>query len=294
MRNIKLIVLSGVLALCPNLYGQDDGFFTGITRWGSKPIEPGSSDTLKQLTTELAEVKSRIKLLEENQNTFSAATKSQLQTLNDSLKSMQSHCEKLQQESTSYKSGLTQAGAVVPVAKQPADDATAATKAAQEQMNKRFDELAAAMDNFTKLNLQVQANTRDTADLKKKVDAQDKRLEIHDRDIIQAQSDIGKLQQDFAKSNTDRPRQSLALPLPPESQATTPVRSNLSTVKLVNSYLTPVTIIVDGQLYTLRSNDSLSLTKSPGYFTYEVPGIQANTLRNLGVAETMTIQIVPR
>ena len=294
MRIFKSIVLTGLLALCPQVYGQEDGFFGGITRWGTKPVEPGSVDSLKKLTTELAELKARLKLLEDNQSTFNVSVKNQFQSMNDSMKMMQAHCEKLQQESTSYKATITQTGAVVPVVK-PASEEGAQTKAIQDLINKRSDELAATMENLTKLNLQVQANTRDVADLKKKYDT-------NERDLIQAQNDIGKLQQEFARFST-RPapstegtggRQSMSLPLPPDSQATAPARSTLSTVKLVNTYPTPVTIIVDGQFYTLPSNNSLSLNKNPGYFTYEVPGIQANTLRNLGTAETMTIQIYPR
>lgn len=35
-------------------------------------------------------------------------------------------------------------------------------------------------------------------------------------------------------------------------------------------------------------------TENPGYFTYEVLGVQGNALRSLVAGETMTIQVVPR
>jgi hypothetical protein len=68
----------------------------------------------------------------------------------------------------------------------------------------------------------------------------------------------------------------------------------LGTLKLVNSYPLTVTAVVDGQFYTLPPNQSVSLNRVPGYVTYEVIGIQSNTLRTINAAETLTVQIVPR
>lgn len=318
MRFIKHFLVATSLLCCGMpAFAQDDGYFGPISRWGSKPVEPGAvaaktdNDSVKKLSTELAEMKNRLRILEESQGNFNQHVKSQFTTMNESLKAMQACCDKLQVETTaSLKPAITQAAAVVP-AKPSLDDATISRlencMKNMETMNKRFEELnkkhddtTAQMQELTKLALQVQANTRDMVDLKKKYDTQE-------RDIIQAQSDIGKLQQELARASvrpgtSDQSRSSMALPLPPESQSNpqqarsgfTPAATGMSSVKLVNAYPSSVTIIVDGQYYTLLSNQTLTLNKAPGYFTYEVLGIQGNTLRNLGNAETMTIQIVPR
>lgn len=320
MRIIKNVLVASSL-LCAGLpvFSQEDGYFGPISRWGTKPVEPGvvttktDVDALKKLSAELAEVKNRLRILEESQGTFNQHVKSQFVNMNESLKTMQTYCDKLQvaENSTSMKPVITQTGAVVPATTPALDNATMSRIETymknMEAMNKRFEELnkkhedtAIQLQDLTKLALQVQANTRDVVDLKKKVETQE-------RDVIQAQSDIGKLQQDLARANvrpgtTDQSRSSMSLPLPPEQQHNTqqsrsgftPAATNFSTVRLVNAYPSMMTIIVDGQIYTLSSNQTLSLNKNPGYFTYEVLGVQGNTLRSLVAGETMTIQVVPR
>ncbi|MFO0813904.1 MAG: hypothetical protein U0796_11830 [Gemmatales bacterium] len=286
------------LCLPSAILAQDDGYFGPITRWNtsSKPVEPGTTqaDSLSKLTTELAEVKNRLKTLEESQSNYTQHTKSQFQSMNDSIKAMQAYCERLHQEGVTTKPTITQTSALMPATKPVEDSATKLQDATMKRFDdiaKRMDDISTQLQDMTKLNLQVQGNTRDLNELKKKTDTQE-------RDLIQAQSDIGKLQQDLARMTrpggsslnpTDNTRSSMALPLPPGTSATA-----TSAVKLVNSYPASVTVIVDGQFYTLRSYDSLTLNKSPGTFTYEVLGIQGNTLRTLGTAETLTIQIVPR
>jgi hypothetical protein len=285
---------------------QDDGYFGPITRWSNatKPVEPGTvvaSDSLQKLANELAEVKNRLKVLEESQQNYTQHTRTQFQVMNDSLKLMQAHCDRLQQQDGG-KGTVHQAGAVMPVTK-PVDD----NMRLQELMMKQFEDSAKRMNDLSnqvqemiKVNVQVQNNTRDLNDLKKKYEAQE-------RDLIQAQSDIGKLQQDLARmvrpsttnpSVGDNTRSSMSLPLPPGSGSntnpSTTVTPAQSAVKLVNSYPMSVTVVVDGQYHTLRSGETLTLNKSPGYFTYEVLGIQGNTLRTLGTAEVLTLQIVAR
>lgn len=319
MRIIKnVLVASSLLCAGLPLFSQDEGYFGPISRWGSRPVEPGvvttktDVDALKKLSAELAEVKNRLRILEESQGTFNQHVKSQFVTMNESLKTMQAYCEKLQGADTTsaMKPAITQTGAVVPATAPVLDNATMSRlencMKNMEAVNKRFEELnkkhedtAIQLQDLTKLALQVQANTRDVVDLKKKVETQE-------RDVIQAQSDIGKLQQDLARANVrpstnDQSRSSMSLPLPPEQHNNaqqsrsgfTPAAS-FSTVRLVNAYPSTMTIIVDGQIYTLSSNQTLSLNKNPGYFTYEVLGVQSNTLRNLIAGETMTIQVVPR
>lgn len=148
-------------------------------------------------------MKNRLRILEESQGTFNQHVKSQFVNMNESLKTMQTYCDKLQvaENSTSMKPVITQTGAVVPATTPALDNATMSRIETymknMEAMNKRFEELnkkhedtAIQLQDLTKLALQVQANTRDVVDLKE-----------GNVDVIQAQSDIGKLQQDLARAN---------------------------------------------------------------------------------------------
>ncbi|MBL8823158.1 MAG: hypothetical protein JNJ77_11260 [Planctomycetia bacterium] len=277
----QMIVTSCAAALLQIPCFAQDAQSGPLPRWGSanKP-EPGLIDPVARIKKDVADLKARVRQLEENHTSYSASTKNQLVTLEESLNALQAQCDKWTTDGS--KSPVVQTSAIVPVAKVPVDDS----------VQRRLDEIASMLRDLNQLPSQVQTTTREVTDLKKKYDT----LQI---ELIQAQNDIGKLQQDLARHNaasSDSTRRSLALPLPPDSANTNTVtpRPALGTVKLVNTYPATLNVIVDGQYYTLRSNESLSLNKNPGYFTYEVPGIQPNTLRTLNAAETLTIQIYPR
>lgn len=307
MLRIKSLIIVGCVVsyLCSPTQGQESPLGP-IVRWGAElsKTEQPASDSLKKLSTEIAEFKNRLQLLEENQLKHNTTLKSNLQAMQDTLNSLHARCERLNQDVVAGKisSSVTQAGANIPVVKKPIEDGVGNKNeiSGQDLIIKRLDEITVNQQEISKLILQVQTNSRDIADIRKKYDA----LQL---EFIQAQNDIGKLQQDFVRMNTrldgsriqpdnsaDRNRQSLALPLPPDSQSSASIRSTQGVLKFVNSYPLTVSVVVDGQFYTLRSGDSLSLTRNPGYVTYEVVGIQGNTLRTVNAAETLTVQIVPR
>lgn len=278
----QIIITGSAVALLQIPCFAQDTYSSPLPRWGSTPTkaEPGVVDPVTRIKKDIADLKARVRQLEENHSSYSTSTKNQLVTLDESINALQAQCDKWATDSG--KSPVVQTSAMVPVVKAPVDDA----------VQRRLDEIASMLRDLNQLPGQVQNNQREVADLKKKYDT----LQL---ELIQAQNDIGKLQQDLARHNaasSDSTRRSLALPLPPDSNANTNVtpRPALGTVKLVNTYPATLNVIVDGQYYTLRSNESLSLNKNPGYFTYEVPGIQPNTLRTLNAAETLTIQIYPR
>jgi hypothetical protein len=172
----------------------------------------------------------------------------------------------------------------------------------QEQMA----DISKKMDEILKLNQQVQANTRDVGVLQRKHDNMQIEMSQVQSDIIKLQQDIGRLrnQMEGLRSPSDIGREdlqrrssaSLPLPLPPDSTATptAPTRPMLGTVRLMNSYVFPVSVVVDGKLYTLGTNEAKDLERLPGAFTYEVVGIQGNTLRTLNAGETLTIRVYPR
>lgn len=303
---IKKYLITGCLVTCLSFSSQAQDTAAGpLLRWGGElaKTESVTSDALKKMAADLNDLKARLLVWEENQTKYHSTVKTQLQTMQDTLKGLHATCDRLQSELVAVKTAtpVTQAGLIVPAAKKPIEDGLAnkPETASHDQVMKRLDEMAVAMQEIVKVQQQVQGNTRDLTDLKKKYDA----LQL---DFIQAQNDIGKLQQDIVKMNTrvdgvraqtesnDRTRQSFALPTPPETQNTAVPRSNLGTLRLVNNYPMTLTTIVDGQFFTLLPNQSMSFNRAPGYVTYEVVGVQGNTLRTINAAETLTVQIVPR
>lgn len=303
MFHIKKLIITGLLASClsSTTVGQD----TPITRWGAEPgkIEAPAADQVKKLSAEIADFKSRLQQMEDGLVQQNTSLKSQFQAMQSKLSSLHATCDRLQRDGVAAKTAtpILQTSATEPAARKLVEDGPVVKSDAgsQDQVMKRLDDI---LHEMSKSNLQVQANTRDLNDLKKKHDA----LQL---EFIQAQNDIGKLQQDMVKwsaryesgriqadpnAGTDRSRQSLALPLPPDTQGNTAPRSIQGALKLINNYPLAVTVVVDGQFYTLRTNDSMTLNRSPGYVTYEVLGIQGNTLRTINAGETLSVQIVAR
>ena len=293
MNTIKRLFLTSTLfiGLIAPAWSQDN---TPLLRWGNEQVktEPGTTDAMKKLNAEFAEMKSRLQQLDEYHAKHSSSMKAQFQTMQDMLNSMQASCDRLNHDIAAARnnSGVSQASATVPATRKPIEDGGKPDLASSDMIMKRLDELAAAL----------QTNTRELVEMKKQYDA-------HQLEFLQAQNDIGKLQQDMVKLGTraqadaggSNPRSSLSMPLPPDSQSNTANKpavpaATQGTLKLVNNYPLSVSVIVDSQLYTLRPNDTLSLNRNPGYVTYEVVGIQGNTLRTINAAETLTVQIVPR
>jgi hypothetical protein len=166
---------------------------------------------------------------------------------------------------------------------------------------RRLDDMNRALQDLGRIKQQVETNSGAINELRRQ-------QQTMQDDLIRAQNSVGRLEQEFSRMrsearltpsplDTER-RSSMALPLPlaPDSSAAmTPTRpAGLGTVRLVNSYLMPVSVVVDGRLVTLTSGQTMNLDRPAGYFNYEVVGIQPNTLRTLNAGETMTIQIVPR
>lgn len=311
MLPLKKYIITGCVISCLALHGQAQDTTAGpLVRWGTELAKSDTvtADAIKKLGVEINDLKARMLMVEENQAKNNSSIKLQMQALQDNLKLVSSHCERLHNEFVAMKTattaGVAQASLVVPAAKKPIEEGPAikTETTAQDHTNKRLDEITVAIQELTKLKQEVQFNSRDVIDLKKKYDA----LQI---EFIQAQNEIGKLQQDMVKMNNrvdsvraqaesdanERRRQSLALPTPPDSQANSPApRSNLGTLRFINLYPMTLTAIVDGQFFTLQPNQTLNLNKVPGYTTYEIVGIQGNTLRTINAAETLTVQIVPR
>jgi hypothetical protein len=67
-----------------------------------------------------------------------------------------------------------------------------------------------------------------------------------------------------------------------------------ATIRLVNTYSDPVSVVVNGTTYRLEPGETRLLRdQAPGRFTYEVPGIQNAVDRELRAGETFTIHVHP-
>jgi hypothetical protein len=83
---------------------------------------------------------------------------------------------------------------------------------------------------------------------------------------------------------------------PPASRISNfPPAGDLARVRLVNTFLTPMTIVVNGRAYQLEPGDTRLTDPIPyGTFTYEVLGVQAPRVRTFTPGEPFTITVHPR
>jgi phage shock protein A len=66
-------------------------------------------------------------------------------------------------------------------------------------------------------------------------------------------------------------------------------------VRMVNSYMEPVTVVVNGRAYPLQPGETRLTDPIPsGTFTYEVLGVQPPMTRPLAAGETFTVTVYPR
>lgn len=113
-----------------------------------------------------------------------------------------------------------------------------------------------------------------------------------------AQSDIEEMKKQLAQLRLDVEdlRKRLATPSQVSAKygpnGTAPATGR---VRLVNTYLEPMTIIVNGKAYPVSPGE-VRLTEAlpAGSFSYEVLGVQALRNRSLAANETFTINVHPR
>jgi hypothetical protein len=66
-------------------------------------------------------------------------------------------------------------------------------------------------------------------------------------------------------------------------------------IRLRNTYLTPITFLINDRLYEVPAGGEMTLNNQPaGEFTYEVIGVQPRLRRNLVANRTFYIDVFPR
>jgi hypothetical protein len=74
-----------------------------------------------------------------------------------------------------------------------------------------------------------------------------------------------------------------------------PKLSGTGTIKVVNNYLEPMSVLINNQSHEIRPGETLVLAReSAGAFTYEVPRIGKKANRLLAANETFTITLFPQ
>src|SRR5207247_8428956 len=81
---------------------------------------------------------------------------------------------------------------------------------------------------------------------------------------------------------------------PPRVSGYTPQPAATGRVRIVNSYMVPETVVVNGRAYTVNPGTYVTTDPVPaGLFNYEVLGVQGPVSRALAANEMFTITIHP-
>lgn len=171
------------------------------------------------------------------------------------------------------------------------DSSTALARQLQEQVSKKLDDIEkrlkeAIQGSDTNANLKFARIQTDLDDIRKQL-GQIARLQA-DSDDIKRQ--IAQLRQDLdgLRNRSASPQVSASL------YPTTP--ANTARVRLVNTYLDPMTILVNDRAYRLAPGETRLTDPLPaGSFTYQVLGVQTGQqTRTLSPNETFTITVHPQ
>jgi TolA-binding protein len=108
-----------------------------------------------------------------------------------------------------------------------------------------------------------------------------------------AQKTIDELKKEVARLRKEV--EELRKRRPPSTRISrSPAAGGSATIRLVNSYADPVTVVVNGTAYRLEPGETRLLRdRAPGRFTYEVPGVREAVDRELRAGETFTIHVHP-
>lgn len=111
----------------------------------------------------------------------------------------------------------------------------------------------------------------------------------------QALADLAELKKQMSQVRTDmdgmrsRSTTSGYTPAPPAGL------SSAGRLRLINSYLEPVTVVVNSKAYPLQPGETRFTDQmAAGSFNYEVVGVQPLQTRTLAPGETFTVTVYPR
>jgi hypothetical protein len=169
-----------------------------------------------------------------------------------------------------------------------------------DQLKEGLEAHGKQLETIEKLPAQVSRLSNDVAQLHADVA---KQLTIQDIETLRAElaklltalpkeKDLEGLREGISKVLAElarqvERRQAFSLPTGAPAVAT-------GQVHLVNAWMTPMTVILDGLSYRLQPGESRIVSRAAGNFNYEVLGLQPPQTRTVVAGETFTIRIAPR
>jgi hypothetical protein len=141
-----------------------------------------------------------------------------------------------------------------------------------KELREKLDGVSKALEALDKMPLQVQKHTKDIADLAEA--------------IAELKQAVAKIQSDLASES----RKAFS-PATPREGTAVPSPTLTSTIRLVNAWSTPMTVVIEKDSYRLQPGEVRNVTRKAGNFAYEVLGVQPAVNRTLVAGESMTIRI---
>jgi TolA-binding protein len=143
----------------------------------------------------------------------------------------------------------------------------------------------------------VQKQGEDTAQLLKKLTEQiDRMAADHAAELKKLRDRLEKLELDVVRLENaagDKGKRAFSLePQPGQQPQGQPAPRG--TLRLENTYSLPMSVWVDGAVYTLQPGEHRLAERSAGAFSYEAPGAQARVNRTLAPGETFVIRVYGR
>lgn len=154
--------------------------------------------------------------------------------------------------------------------------------------------LAEPDDRLKKLEQDVEALKKQLPEIKSTLESMLKQLEDVDKLALQVQANaqtLRRLREDLTKMLADLNKLQAGGPGGQRRAFSIP---DTGRVQLLNEWIAPATVVVDGLAYRLLPGEARMLTKPAGPFTYEVLNIQPMLARNVTPGEVFTIRIGPR
>lgn len=113
--------------------------------------------------------------------------------------------------------------------------------------------------------------------------------------IQKAQTDIEELKRQVTQIRQDLDELRRTMTTTRSAGYVAPQTTSTGRVRLVNTYMEPMTVVVNGKSYPIAPGEQRYTDALPaGTFSYEVLGVQSLRDRMLAANETFTINIYPR
>jgi uncharacterized coiled-coil protein SlyX len=280
---IPVVLLGWCLAVPAAAQDNANKPAPGETADRLQKIERNQADydkVLRELTQQLSDIKEALRHHRAGEPADLKGIKedvANLKPLGGEVAQLKAAMTQLQEEVNRLKdSSRVQVTPRAPVA----DGAAKPVEVTNADLIRRLEAIERKLDVGGDLVLQAQTNARDITALK--------------GEVTQIRTDLARLQ-DGVRAGTGAPRTSMSINPPPAGGLAT------GRVRLVNRWMDPVTVLMDGASYQLAPGETRLVTKPAGSFQYEVLTVsrangevvtaKARTLSTVEANQVVTIDI---